>query len=229
MKKRATIIERYLKERPSFYAYLRPQEAYLFYRRIKKMRGPILDFGCGDGFFASTIFKKNHIDVGLDLSSSRINESRTTCMYKKTKIYDGVVIPFRKNAFGTIISNCVFEHVPHIEKSVQEMYRVTKKNGLLMTTVMCSSWSNNLLGGTLFGKMYIDWFNSFQHHDSLLSKKEWISLFIKSGYSVEESRDYLYEKAARKTELYHYLSIFSLCTYKLFKKWNIFPFVSQKR
>lgn len=229
MNKLTSIITQYLRERPSFYAYLRPQEALLFYQRIKKMTGPILDFGCGDGFFASTIFKKKFIDVGLDLPSSRINESPKTQIYKKIKIYDGITIPFRGNTFGTIISNCVFEHIPHIEKSVQEMCRVTKKNGLLMTTVMCSSWNNNLWGGKVFGKIYINWFNSFQHHDSLFSKKEWVSLFVRSGYQVEETIDYLYEKAAQKTEVYHYLSFFSLVTYLLFKKWNIFPFVSQKK
>jgi len=229
MNKMQSIIKIYLKERPSFYAYLRPQEAYLFYQKIQKMKGPILDFGCGDGFFASTIFKKNDIDVGLDLSTSRINESPKTHIYKKLKIYDGITIPFKKDIFGTIISNCVFEHVPHIEKSIQEMYRVTKKNGLLMTTVMCSSWSANLLGGKLFGNLYIDWFNRMQHHDSLLSKKEWTNLFKKAGYEIIESVDYLFEKAAQKTEVYHYLSIFSLLTYLLLKRWNIFSFVSQKK
>jgi hypothetical protein len=109
------------------------------------------------------------------------------------------------------------------------MQRVLKKNGLLMTTVMCSTWSNNLQGGKLFGKKYIDWFNGFQHHDSLLSKKEWMNMFRKSGYEVVEAVDYLYAEASKKTELYHFLSLFSLLTYVLFKKWRLFSFVSQKR
>ena len=229
MKKLSSIITQYLKERPSFYAFLRSQEAYFFYQRIKEMKKPILDFGCGDGFFASTIFKKKFIDVGLDLPSSRINESPKTQIYEKTKIYNGAAIPFKNDTFETIISNCVFEHIPHIEKSVKEMHRITKKNGLLMTTVMCSSWSDNLLGGKLFGKIYINWFNKIQHHVSLFSKQEWVNLFTTSGYEIVESVDYLYEKASRKTEVYHYLSFFSLVTYLLFKKWNIFSFVSQKK
>jgi len=229
MNKLTSIIQHYLAERPAFYAYLRPQEAMLFYERIGKMKGPILDFGCGDGFFASTIFKKKCIDVGLDLSSSRINESQRTKMYKKTKIYDGITIPFPSRTFGTLISNCVFEHIPHIEKSVQEMHRVTKKNGLLMTTVMCASWSNNLLGGRLFGKSYIDWFNRMQSHDSLLSKKEWVRLFKAAGFEIVEAVDYLFEKAAQKTETEHFLSTFSLFSYVLFKKWKLFPFVSKRK
>ncbi|MCX6731083.1 MAG: class I SAM-dependent methyltransferase [Candidatus Roizmanbacteria bacterium] len=229
MKKITSIIKAYLAERPDFYAYLRPQEAYFFYERKKQMKSPILDFGSGDGFFASTIFKKRFIDVGLDLSSSRIAESLKTNMYKEIKIYDGVTIPFASQTFRTIISNCVFEHIPKIGKSVKEMHRVLKKNGLLMTTVMCSSWSTNLHGGVLFGKKYIDWFNNIQHHDSLLSKEEWVKLFKKSGFEIVESIDYLYEVAAKKTELYHFLSLSSLVTYGVLKKWKLFPFVSEKK
>lgn len=193
------------------------------------MKKPLLDFGSGDGFFASTIFNKKSIDVGLDVLSSRINESPQTNIYKKLTIYDGITIPYKANLFGTIISNCVFEHVPQIEKSVQEMHRITKKGGYLMTTVMCSSWSNNLLGGKIFGNIYIDWFNRMQHHDSLLSKREWIVLFKKAGYEIVESVDYLFEKAAQKTEVYHFLSVFSLMTYLLFKKWKLFSHVSERK
>lgn len=224
-----SIIETYLRERPTFYAYLRPQEAMLFYDRIKKMKGPLLDFGCGDGFFAKTFLKKKSIDVGLDLASSRMAQAPATKIYKKLVEYDGISIPYRAGTFGTIISNCVFEHIPDIEKSVQELYRVNKKGGLLMTTVMCNSWSSNLVGAKLFGKIYSDWFNGFQQHNSLLSKKEWAKLFKKTGYEVVEAIDYLYEKAAHKTEVYHFLSLFSLLTYILLKRWQLVPFVSKKR
>jgi len=229
MKKHPFFIQKYLENRPSFYAYIRPQEAILFYDRITKMKGPILDFGCGDGFFASTIFRKKYIDVGLDVASSRMKESTKTGVYKQLEEYDGMTIPFKSRVFGSIISNCVFEHIPHIEKSIQEMNRVTKKNGLLMTTVMCSSWSDNLLGKKIFGKKYTDWFNGIQHHDSLFSKSKWTKLFTSNGYRVVESVDYLFEKASQKTEMYHFFSFFSLITYLMLRRWSIFPSVSEKK
>jgi len=229
MKTFSTYIKKYLENRPFFYSYIRPQEASLFYERISKMKGPILDFGCGDGFFANAIFKKKYINVGLDISSSRMEEARKLNIYKSIKTYDGNTIPFKNNHFNTIISNCVFEHIPQINESVKEMHRVLKTGGLLMTTVMCSSWNANLLGGKILGKKYVDWFNKIQHHDSLLSKKEWAHLFKISGYEIVESIDYLFEKAAQKTEIYHYLSFPSLLSYKLFKKWQLFPIISQKK
>lgn len=229
MKKITSIIREYLKERPTFYAYLRPQEAILFYERIQRMKKPILDFGCGDGFFADTIFSKKFIDVGLDLSSSRIKESSQTKVYKKTKIYDGTTIPFASQTFSTVISNCVFEHIPAIEKNIQEIHRVLKKNGILMTTVMCSSWSNNLLGKRLCGNKYSTWFNAMQQHESLFSKKEWTTLFQKAGFKIDESIDYLFEKTAQKTEMYHYFSFFSLLTHFFFKRWQLLSHVSEKK
>lgn len=222
MKNYSYFIKKYLENRPPFFSFIRPQEAVLFYKHIKMMKGPILDFGCGDGFFAGIIFRKKFIDVGLDLPSSRIKEAQKLNLYKSLVTYTGNTIPFKKNHFGTIISNCVFEHVPAIEKSVNEMHRVLKKNGLLMTTVMCSSWSNNLLGGKILGKRYINWFNRIQHHDSLFSKNEWTSLFKKCGFEIVESIDYLYERAAQKTEIFHFLSLPSLISYMFFRKWNLF-------
>ena len=40
MKNISSFIKSYLEKRPTFYAYLRPQEALLFYERIKIMKKP---------------------------------------------------------------------------------------------------------------------------------------------------------------------------------------------
>ena len=229
MKNRRYFIQKYLENRPAFFSFIRPQEAIIFYGRRKKMKSPILDYGCGDGFFASIIFEKKFIDVGLDLPSSRIGEAKKLGFYGSLITYTGNTIPFNKNHFGTIISNCVFEHILNIKRSLQEMHQVLKNDGLLMTSVMCSSWNDNLRGGKIFGKKYIDWFNKIQHNDSLLSKEEWANLFKKCGYKIIESIDYLYEEAAQKTEIYHFLSFFSLITYVLFKRWKLSSFVSKKK
>jgi len=229
MKDYRFFIKEYLENRPDFFSFIRPQEALLFYTHIKMMKGPILDYGCGDGFFAHTIFPKKTIDEGLDLESSRIKEAKKLDCYKNLQTYSGTTIPFEDNHFGTIISNCVFEHIPHIKNAVKEMHRVLKKDGLLMTSVMCSTWNENLLGGSLFGKKYINWFNGVQHHDSLLLKEQWRKLFKTTGYEIVEESDYLYKNASQKTEIYHYLSLFSLITYTLFKKWKLIAFVSNKK
>jgi len=53
----------YLLERPLFLAVLLAKEAELYQSRFP-LKHPVLDVGCGDGFFAWIAFRKTKIDVG---------------------------------------------------------------------------------------------------------------------------------------------------------------------
>lgn len=44
------------------------------YQKYKPFNAPILDIGCGDGFFAKIAFGR--IDIGLDVKNSEINEAK---------------------------------------------------------------------------------------------------------------------------------------------------------
>lgn len=209
-----------LKERPYFFSFIRSQEAMLFEKYRRYCDKGILDFGCGDGFFAESIFGKQTIEIGLDVPSSRMSIAKKNNIYKKVISYDGMNIPLKLSSVDTIISNCVFEHIPHIDTSLAEMHRILKPGGHLITSVMCSSWNTNLAGGRLFGPRYIRWFNKIQEHNSLYSKAGWIKLFYKNGFDLVESEDYLYEKAAKKVEAYHFLSLYSLILYKITGNWT---------
>lgn len=220
-------IAKNLKERPYFFSFIRSQEAMLFEKYIHYCKKVILDFGCGDGFFAESIFGKRAIDIGLDVPSSRMNIAKKNNVYKKIISYDGALIPLKTSSIDTVISNCVFEHIPHIDTSLTEMQRILKPGGHLITSVMCSSWNTNLGGGNLFGPRYIKWFNKIQEHNSLCSKKQWIELLNKSGFEIVESEDYLYENASKKVEIYHFLSLYSLLLYKITGNWT-FGFTPRK-
>ena len=93
---------------------------------------------------------------------------------------------------------------------------------------MTSDWSDMMLGIILLGKNYAKWMNKRQEHESLLSKKQWESLFKKAGFTIEKEIGYINEKTAKWLDLFHYLSLPSLVTYKLFKKWILFPWVNEK-
>lgn len=213
-------IKKNLQYRPYFFSFIRPQEAFLFEKYKQYCKGTILDFGCGDGFFSECIFGKRTINIGLDVITSRMKTAEKDKIYKKTVVYDGVHIPFKKSSVQSIISNCVFEHIPHIEKSLSEMNRILKPGGHLITSVMCNTWSRNLFGKKMIGSLYVNWFNKMQEHNALYSKKQWVSLFKKNGFDIIESEDYLYEIASQKTELAHFSSLYSLFLYKLTGKWT---------
>lgn len=216
-----------LKSRPYFFSFIRPQEAVLFEKYKRYCKKIILDFGCGDGFFAGTIFGKKIIDIGLDVPSSRMNIARKNNVYKNIISYGGTNIPLESSSVNSIISNCVFEHIPHIETSLAEMNRVLKSGGCLITSVMCSTWSENLAGRKFLGLPYVNWFNKMQEHNSLFSKKQWSELFGKCGFEIIKSEDYLYEQASKMTEIHHFLSFSSLLLHTITGKWT-FGFAPRK-
>lgn len=228
MKQKATLnlfIKQFLQHRPAFFSFLRPQEALLLYNNLSSMKHPILDYGCGDGFFASLIFPENFIDVALDISDSRIQEAKKYNIYKSFQEYDGKQIPFPDNHFSTIFSNSVLEHVPYLDLALQEIYRVLKPGGIFMTTVMADKWEDYLNGQKLLGPIYLKWLRKKQEHYNLLSYKEWKKHFTDISFKEVSSQGYFSKKMAQWDELFHYLSLPSLISYSLIKRWiNIPPY-----
>lgn len=230
MKKIDYFINEYLENRPMFMAIIRSQEAMLFQKYNRLVKGKILDFGCGEGFFANLIFGKQKIDIGLDLlDNGRVGEAIDKKIYKKVKLYDGNIIPYPNKYFDTIVSNCVLEHIPNIKSSLNELYRVLKPGGYFITSVMADQWENNLFGSKIFGKKYLEYMRKTQVHHNLLSNIQWQTYFKKAGFKIHSIDGYLYSKSSYWLDIAHYLSIFSLINYKLFGKWVLFsiPFLDQ--
>ncbi|MEK7633731.1 MAG: class I SAM-dependent methyltransferase [Patescibacteria group bacterium] len=230
MRKVDYFIKKYLENRPMFLAIIRSQEALLFQKYNKLVKEKILDFGCGDGFFAEQVFHKSKINVGLDLfSNDRIKEAVSNKIYKTVKIYDGVTIPYSNNYFNTVVSNCVLEHIPDINQSLKEIYRVLKPGGYFLTSVMTDQWENNLFGSKIFGNKYIEHMRKTQVHHNLFSKEKWRIYFEKTGFKIQSVEKYLYKKSTFCLDMFHYLSICSLISYKLFGRWVLFsiPFLTK--
>src|SRR3989344_1525011 len=134
-------LKKYIQERPLFLSLTRSRESSL-YQPYLPFTTPVLDLGCGDGYFAKETFSKRHpelvsgsqpnkkeilkrvqhgmelIDIGLDLTESRIKQAQQQGIYRKLVTYDGVRIPFPNNYFKTIVSNCVLEHIPDIDQTL---------------------------------------------------------------------------------------------------------------
>lgn len=179
-------INQYLKNRPLFLSLIRPQEADLFYNHKNYLKHPVLDFGCGDGFFVKAVFGKKVIDVGLDVKTSRIKEAERNRIYKKTVVCDGKRIPFSDNYFKTAISNSVLEHLPHLEASLKEIRRVLTPKGYLITTVMADRWEDCLFGAKILDDSYKKYMRKIQAHYNLLSKGGWQKNLKKQDLILKE-------------------------------------------
>lgn len=213
-------IAAYLENAPLFMSLIRPIEAEFFRRNLRYVKKPVLDFGCGDGFFCETVFGKGFVDRGLDLSNNRratLAKKKNT--YGKVVLYDGGHIPLPSNSFSTVISNCVLEHIPDISRSLKEIHRVLKPGGHFVTSVMTSRWSEFMWGRKIFKEFYVSSMNRAQAHASLLSEEGWNKAFREAGFRTVSKKGYVNRKNAQTLDLMHYASLPFLLSYLLTGKW----------
>lgn len=204
----------YLRNRPLFLSLIRSKEAGLFAQYLP-LKSPVLDVGCGDGFFARVAF--GHLDVGLDVADSRISQAAAGSAYQKVVTYNGRRFPFPARSFNTVVSNCVLEHLPNLQEVVHEIFQVLRPGGLFITTVMAAPWENYLW---LKFPFYRSWMRNKQRHFNLLKSGEWEKLFKKSGFKTIRETGYLSPRACTLIDIAHYLSLPSLVSYKLRGSWD---------
>jgi len=221
-------IRTYMDHAPLFMSFIRPVEADLFVKHMRYVKKPVLDFGCGDGFFCGTVFGKGAVDIGLDLVGNRRTEqAKKDRIYRKLIRYDGRTIPLPSNYVATVISNCVLEHIPDVAFSLSEIRRILKPGGYFITSVMTSRWNEYLWGRKLFREFYVNYMNRAQAHASLFSENGWNKAFVSSGLSIVSKTGYLHRKNAQYLDLFHYFSIPSLLSYAFFGKWVLLPQIAR--
>ncbi len=99
-------------------------------RFAPSLKGKILDFGCGAKPYKH-LFVNCSEYIGLDIESSgHDHTSEDIDVY-----YDGKVIPFYDETFDCIFSSEVYEHVQNLDEIINELWRVLKKDGLMLATI----------------------------------------------------------------------------------------------
>lgn len=91
----------------------------------------VLVAGCGVGIYASRIIQRftKQVDA-FDIEPLRVTVARKSI--PNAVVSAGEDIPFRDNAFDTVLSHEVIEHVHDDRRSVAEMLRVLKPGGRLL-------------------------------------------------------------------------------------------------
>lgn len=218
------ILWRHLRDLPYFRAMLRAVEDR-FYQDIE-LAGPVLDIGCGDGQFASVAFKKP-LDVGLDPWSEPLKETLSHGAYRMVVQAYGDQIPFPAGSFGSAISNSVLEHIPNVEKVINDVGRAVRPGGLFVFCVPNHRFIDQLWGTRFFnglgmeglGKRYSRFFNRIARHINLDEPAVWIKRAEAAGFKVEQHWNYFPLAALTTLETGHLFGLPSLFTRKLFGKW----------
>ena len=121
------------------------------------------------------------------------------------------------------MSSDLIEHLDKPEQHIEEVARLLKPGGYFITSVMTNEWENYFFGSRIFGSHYIKFMKKKQEHYNLFSIEKWKKTFLKTNFKIAKITGYLSPNTSMFIDIFHYLSIFSLLSYKLFKKWVLFP------
>jgi SAM-dependent methyltransferase len=224
----AHFVDLHLRTVPVHRALIRATEAALFAQL--DLPRPLLDVGCGDGHFGSVLFPGG-ADVGLDPGVADLAEAGARGVYRLRVAADSGDMPFRSAAFASVVSNCVFEHIPAIDRTVAEIARVLRPGGVFACTVIGDRFSELLTDARAwrrFGlarahRAYVDWFNRKSVHYHFDSPETWRHRFESAGLRVERWRYYVSPKAAKAFHRAHYVSLPHLAAKRLTGRWVPVP------
>lgn len=225
---RQDYLAEHIRSVPTFRALLRAVECRLF-EEAGPLPGPVLDLGCGDGHYASVAFARS-LFAGIDPDERMVREARERGAYHWPIVASATEIPFADNFFGSVIANCVIEHIPDVEAVLRETARVLQPGGRFVFGVPSEHFADMLLGVSLLGRLglhgvaqaYGDWFNAHSQHFHTDAPAIWFDRLERHGFRVEHHEYYISERAHQVFDLLHYASVPRLLSRKLTGRWTAF-------
>jgi SAM-dependent methyltransferase len=179
-------------------AYLRHAPLSLTLREINRLiaveavaqkRAPVLDVGCGDGFWWTLRMGDNREIYGIDISEREVMQARGRINAALTDV--SRERPFPGVEFEEIIGNCSLEHVPDIDGALLNLRRAAADRARLLMFVPTPRWAYQgklqswllrrapRVAMTLSGAL-----NGFFQHWHLYDAKVWTRLLAQNGWRV---------------------------------------------
>ena len=96
---------------------------------FKRIEGPLLDVGCGIGEFLNV--NQSEFKIGLEISWWALQEAKRKFGLEHLVRASGTQLPFKEEAFKSVVLIEVIEHVKDLDSLLQEARRVLKRGGKL--------------------------------------------------------------------------------------------------
>ena len=156
---------------------------------VASRRGPVLDVGCGDGFWWTLRDADRREIYGIDISAREIAQAKTRINAALTDV--SRERPFPGTEFAEIIGNCSLEHVPDIDAALSNLRKAAAPNARLLMFVPTPRWAFQgrlqswllrhapRLAMTVSGAL-----NGFFQHWHLYDAKVWTRLLAQNGWQV---------------------------------------------
>lgn len=175
-------------------------QLFLLKRYIEPKGKTLLDIGTGKGYLLEIASEMGFEVYGIDVSEyctkvskSKFGERITMGRFEEVKYNDEM--------FDVITMTDFIEHISSPHYVLKEVYRILKKNGLiLLTTPNSNSFTRKVLGK--------DWFQYKYEHVIYYNRKSLSYLLEKNNFSILEIRRNV--KRFKIGYYYHYLKKYSI-------------------
>lgn len=222
------VLADYLAVAPAALAFERSLECRLY--PTVPFERPILDLGCGEGIFASVLFRER-VETGIDPDPRELERARQLGGYEELIQCYGDRIPKPDASYRTVLSNSVLEHVSDLEPVFAEVFRILAPGGRFHFTAPSPrferfTWTGLILRGLGLTGLDARWrafFNRFWAHYHTYELADWEDLARRFGFEVVESRSF---DPARVCLLNTALTPFGVpakITKVLTNRWVLFP------
>ncbi|MFC2025783.1 class I SAM-dependent methyltransferase [Chloroflexota bacterium] len=99
---------------------------------VQSLKGPILDFGCGNGYLIKVLRENGEKAFGIEVNREDILNHLLPEIKKFITIYNGSFpLPFADNIFQSVIASEVIEHIPNYEEAISEISRITNQRFII--------------------------------------------------------------------------------------------------
>ena len=116
---------------------------------LSDVNGNFLDIGCGDGSISLIIQNsiKGQIKLyGVDISPIAVEKANKKGIEAHVCDIDKKELPFKNEFFDAVYCGEIIEHLIDPDHLLEEVYRVLRRNGvLILSTPNLASWTNRVL------------------------------------------------------------------------------------
>jgi SAM-dependent methyltransferase len=155
------------------------------------LRLPILDLGCGDGWFGRMLYR-SEVACGIDRSGGEVSQAKRSGVYRYALIAKAGCLPFRSDAWNTLVANSTLEHMIELDAALAEIRRVLRPGGRLYATVPGEHFAELLfharwlrrIGARALAAAYGRWLNRWLDHFYCWDVETWRLSLARAGLEL---------------------------------------------
>jgi ubiquinone/menaquinone biosynthesis C-methylase UbiE len=106
----------------------------------------VLDLGCGTGLLLGELCERGELVVGADASEKMLGIARGRGEGAELVLADADHLPFRDGVFDCVVSITLLQNMPDPTRTVRELARVLRRNGVGILTSLKHKHSVEMLG-----------------------------------------------------------------------------------